>query len=118
MSVTAMSWYCFQVDRPRQAEIVAENLLALARDPLTQSLVTPDVQVYRRRENGAELFYFSPAAFLYFKPFIATYQGTPCDQPVPTHDQHELRRLSLKADLGWQTIPPGGLPLEDGDFPH
>ena len=113
-----MSWYSFQVDRPRQADVVAENLLALARDPMTQSLLTPDVQVYRRREGAVEVFYFSPAAFLYFKPFIATYHGGACNQPVPTHDQHELRRLTLKADIGWKTIPPGGLTHEDGDFPH
>jgi hypothetical protein len=114
-----MSWYCFRVTRPRQASVVAENLHALARDPLTVSLMSPDVQVYRRRENGSEVFYFSPAAFLFFKPFIATYQGTTCDRPVATHDQHELMRLSLKSEEVWQVIPPGGgLGAEDSDFPH
>ena len=114
-----MSWYCFRVSRPRQAEIVAENLRALASDPLTLSLMSPDVQVYRRRENGHEVFYFSPAAFLFFKPFIATYQGTPCERPVPTHDEHELRRLSLKSEEAWQVIHPGEQPARpDEDFPH
>ena len=113
-----MSWYCFRVKRPHQAGIVAENLHALASDPITMSLLTPDVQVYRRRENGTEVFYFSPAAYLFFKPFIATYQGAPCDRPVPTHDEHELRRLSLKSEERWQVIPPGVIRAGDGDFPH
>jgi hypothetical protein len=112
-----MSWYCFRVERPRQATIVAENLLALARDPLTLSLLTPDVQVYRRREDGSEAFYFSPAAHLFFKPFIATYQGIACDRPVATADQPELRQLSLtSAAVGWQPMSPGHEAREDGDF--
>ena len=115
-----MSWFSFRVSRPRQAQVVAENLLALARDPMTLSILTPDVQVYRRRETGSEVFYFSPAAMLFFKPFIATYQGGPCDQPVPTHDEHELRRLCLRSDEPWQVIPPGGERAGDGDgdFPR
>ena len=113
-----MSWYCFRVSRPRQAETVAENLRALACDPLTLSLLTPDVQVYRRREGEQEVFYFSPAAYLFFKPFITTYQGTRCDRPVPTHDEHELRRLSLESDAAWQSIPPGVITREDGDSLH
>ena len=114
-----MSWYSFRVSRPRQAEVVAENLRALAFDPLTASLMSPDVQVYRRRDNGAETFYFSPAAYLFFKPFIATYQGAPCDRPMPAHDMPELRRLSLKADEVWKVIRPGEeLAQPDEDFPH
>jgi hypothetical protein len=114
-----MSWYCFRVSRPRLAEIVAENLRALAVDPLTLSLMSPDVQVYRRRENGHEAFYFSPAAYLFFKFFVVTYEGGPCDRPVPTHDEHELRRLSLRSEEVWQVIRPGEeLSRPDEDFPH
>ena len=111
-----MSWYCFHVSRPRQADIVAESLRALSADPLTRSLMSPDVKVYRRRENGSEVFYFSPAAYRFFKPFIATYQGAPCDRPVPTHDAQELRGLDLTSTEAWRIVRPGELGLGDEDF--
>ena len=113
-----MSWYCFEVGRPRQAAIVAENLLALARDPLSRSLLTPDVQVYRRCLASGEVFYFSPAAYLFFKPFIVTYHGAPCERPVATHDEPELRRMSLRAETQWVAIRPGEINRENGEFPH
>lgn len=113
-----MTWYCFHVSRPRQAEIVAENLRALAADPLTRSVMSPDVHVYRRQENGSEVFYFSPAAFLFFRPFIATYRGGPCDRPVATHDAQELRRLDLTSTEAWRLVGPGDLGAGSEDFPR
>jgi hypothetical protein len=113
-----MSWYCFQVNRPGQAETVAENLLSLACDPLSGLLLSPDVQVYRRRTHESEIFYFSPAAYLFFKAFILTYHGTACERPTATHDEPELRRMSLRSESRWTVIRPGEINRENGDFPH
>jgi hypothetical protein len=77
-----MRWYTFTVSPNVHGPIVAENIRALAKDPLTRAILPPDAQVFRRRLENGERYFFSPSAVVVFEPFIKTYGGTECAPPL------------------------------------
>jgi hypothetical protein len=103
-----MSWYTFVVTPSVHGPIVAENIRELARDPLARAALPLDAEVYRRRLENGERFFFSPSTTCIFRPFIETYGGVECEAPFQGTDiPADLLKLDLALGATWRpTAPP------------
>jgi hypothetical protein len=98
-----MRWHTFTVTPIVHGPIVAENIRLVANDPLTRDTLPLDAEIFRRRLDNGERFFFSPSAVRVFEPFISMYGGVECEPPFQAGaviDDH--LRLDLGCSAMWE----------------
>jgi hypothetical protein len=100
----AMPWYTFAVSPSVHGPIVAENLRAVAATPLARSVIPQDALVLRKPLDNGERYFFSPAAAMFFDPFVTTYGGTPCEAPFASDVPPGVLRLEIANGAAWMPV--------------
>ncbi len=105
-----MGWSAFT---SKSGDAVASQLLELANDPSTWNLENLGAMVIRRREEAADVFYFSPHAVGIFAKVIELHEGNPCDPPrarelVPARTS----RMLLGFKTRWESFEPPRIPAK------
>lgn len=107
----SVGWSSFRVGPAAAAELVASQLLEIARDPRNWSLSSFGATVTRRTLDGHDEFYFSPLGVGIFEGLIRDHSGGPCDPPRTRDlDHSRTSRMLLGFSTRWDKFLPRARP--------